>query len=118
MTFTYTPGTPNDITRVRFSIGDTVEDTAILSDEEITFAVTEQGSWQGAVIACIRFIITKLSEPDFQADWLRVSASEARKSWERMLAEKKDEFGLGRSVSSSAVATYRVDSNQTEADYE
>ena len=35
MTFTYTPSSVTDVTRVRFHIGDTVEATAIFSDEEI-----------------------------------------------------------------------------------
>lgn len=117
MTFTYDPANPDDVTRVRFALGDTVESTAIFTDEEITFVLSEAGSVGAAVVMCIRTIIAKLSEPDFQADWLRVSASEARKSWERMLSEKKREYGIS-TVIASATFTYRADSDAEDAPYE
>lgn len=116
MTFTYTPASPDDVTRVRFALGDTLEAQAIFSDEEISFTLSEAGSVGAAVVMCIRTIIAQLSEPDFQADWLRVSASEARKSWERMLSEKKREYGIS-TLSASGTFTYRVDSDAEEAPY-
>jgi hypothetical protein len=66
MTFTYTPNSPNDITRVRFHIADTVESSAMYSDEEITFGIAEGGSYQQAVIILLQNLIARLSaEPDF-----------------------------------------------------
>jgi len=79
MTFTYTPSsTPTDLTRVRFHTGQTVEGESFLTDEEIAMLIAEEGSWQKAAIAGIQFIIMRLSQPDFKADWLQVTNSQAR----------------------------------------
>lgn len=115
MTFTYTPDSANDITRVRFHTGDTVEDVAIFSDEEITFVITEEGTYQRAVIECLTTIIAKLSmEPDLKADWLSVSLGRSVAGFTALLAEKRKKFGLPAEVAGT-VATYRSDSLQTEA---
>lgn len=117
MTFTYDPGSPDDITRVRFHLGDTDEAAAILTDEEISFAIDMAGGWEAAVIACIQTIIGRLAgEPDFRADWLSVDSSEALDTWRQLLAEKRREFGISR-VRSQAKTTYRPDSYQTGGDY-
>lgn len=113
MTFTYTPESVNDITRVRFHTGDTVSGENFLTDEEITMALSETGGWQGAVVACLKFIVTKLSSPDFRADWLQVSNTEARKGYEGLLREKRAEFGIA-AVSASGQSVYRADSLQTD----
>lgn len=114
MTFTYTPATPDDITRVRWHIGDTVEATAAFSDEELLFAIAESQSWQKAVIWAIQTIIARLaSEPDFRADWLSVNGQKGIASWRALLAEKRQLFGVP-AVSARGQAVYRSDSNQTE----
>lgn len=96
MTFTYILSPPNNITRVRFHLSDRTEETAIFSDEEIQFAIDETGTWQGAVIACIRAVIGMLAaEPDMQADWLRVDWRRAAENWKLLLSEKAQEFGIG-----------------------
>lgn len=114
MTFSYdlSNGFTN-MERVRFHVGDTVSAQAWFSDEEITAIITEAGSWQVAVIACIRHIITRLSTPNFKADWLQVDNETARKGYETMLKEKKNELGVGGIVA-SVVHVYRADSAQTE----
>lgn len=115
MTFTYTPSAPTDITRVRFHIGDTVEAAAIFSDEEITFAISEGGSYQQAVIILLQSLIARLSaEPDFSADWLKVDAGRSVVGYRLLLAEKRRQFGIG-AVRGAAKAVYRSDSGQTEA---
>lgn len=102
MTFTYTPTTPDNITRVRYHVGDTAEDSAIFSDEEITFAIAEAGSWQGAVIDSIASIMARLStEPDMTADWLRVDWRRSADNWRILLSEKKRKFGVGGATSSA-----------------
>lgn len=112
MTFTYTPESPDDITRVRFHIGDTDSEAAIFTDEELSFIISEAGSWQAAVVSCIKSVIARVSkEPDFKADWLQVDSSRALAGWTSLLAEKRQEFGIP-AVSSSGKAVYRSDSLQ------
>lgn len=111
MTFTYTPATPTDITRVRFHLADTVEATAIFSDEEINFAIAEAGTWQGAVIACIRSIMASLAgEPDMTADWLKIDWRRSADNWRVLLNEKAQQFGIGKArASSGGHHAYRPD---------
>ena len=114
MTFTYTPSaTPTDLTRVRFHTTQTVAAESFLSDEEIAMMIAEEGTWQKAVIAGLEFIIGKLSQPDFKADWLQVSNSTARKGYETLLAEKRRALGIP-AVTGGSQAVYRPDSYQTE----
>lgn len=102
MAFTYTPATPDDITRVRFNISDTVAATAKFTDEDITFQIAETGSWQGAVIGCLENLIAKLTtNPDFKADWLTVDSQYAIEGLQKLLVEKKKTLGLRRVVSTS-----------------
>lgn len=113
MTFTYAPAAPDDITRVRFHTGQTLEAESFLTDEDISFQISEAGSWQKAVITCLQYIITKLSQPNFKADWLSVDNASARAGYENMLAEKRREFGIP-AVTGRAQAVYRGDSLQTD----
>jgi len=115
MTFTYNLASANNVTRVRFHIGDTVAEGAFFSDEEIEFILVEEGSYQKAVIACIQSLIGKISaEPDFQADWLKVDRSKALAGYKLLLAEKRRALGVA-AITSSSQPVYRGDSNQTEA---
>lgn len=115
MTFTYTPATPDDITRVRFHTGDTVEAAAFHSDEEIEFMISEAVTWKPAVIMALESIILKFAtEPDLKADWLSVTLGRSQAGYEEMYKKKLADFGIGRRTG-RAVATYRSDSLQTEA---
>ena len=113
MAFTYAGDLSIDRDFVRFHTGDTVEDRSFLTDAVISSLIIEEGSKQKAVIAGIEYIIMMLSTPDFKADWLSVSNGEAIKSYERMLATKKQKFGVGGRVA-GVVYTYRVDSNMED----
>lgn len=120
MTFTYNLASPNDITRVRFHTGDTIEESAISSDEQITFVISESGTWQKAVIACIRHNIARLAtEPDMEADWLKIDWRRSADNWKLLLSEKSQEFGLGKArASSGGQHVHRVDGLQkTEPDW-
>lgn len=124
MTFSYDlTGGFTDLTRVRFDLGDTDEEAAIFSDEEINAVVLDAGSWQQAVIKCLKHIIAKLSaQPDMTADWLKVSVKEALASYRRLLADKEDEYGTGdddtdTGIVAGAVYVYRADSDAEEAPY-
>lgn len=115
MPFTYVPSAPNDITRVRYHIGDTDETCAIFDDDEIQMALNEEGSMQKAVIASIQSVLARLShEPDLQADWLRVDWRRSADHWRALLADKKQAFGLTARVTTSVVTPYRIDSKQTD----
>lgn len=84
-----------DLTRVRFHIGDTdVAENAMLQDEEINAVITEAGGWQEAVIACLRHLRAQVARPDFTADWLTVTNSTARASFDKLISDKLAEFGL------------------------
>ena len=58
MAVTYDPTLTDNISKVRFRIGDTIEDAGALpdgkniADAEITALVTFEGSWQRATAAC------------------------------------------------------------------
>jgi hypothetical protein len=115
MTFTFATNLSTDLALVRFHVGDTNSDGAYLADETITALLTIEGSVGGAVIACIKYIITQLSQPNFRLDWLTVSREEARKGFENLLKIKAQELRVSLS-SVTATATislpYRADSYQ------
>ena len=118
MTFTYGEDLTDDVDFVRFHTGDTVSDQSFLSDEIIASLISTKGSKEAAVIAGLRYITTRLSQPGFKADWLQVDNTEARKGYMAILREKEREFGLSRMTASTKTA-YRADSAETEApDYE
>jgi hypothetical protein len=114
MTFTYDLENPNDITRVRFHIGDTNPDEAIFQDEEILFILAESGNdWKKATVACLRKIIAMMSAtPDFTADWLKVDYSRALSGYKSLLGDKLQEFGFNGTIVGNAKPVYRSDSFQ------
>jgi hypothetical protein len=116
MTFTFSADLSTDLALVRFHIGDTDADGYYLTDETITALLTSEGSVGGAVIACIKYIITQLSKPNFKLDWMSVSdMQEARKGYERLLITKAQEFGIkptSITISTTISTPYRADSGQ------
>ncbi len=117
-TFTFDNTLTTDLAKVRFHIGDTHSEGYYLSDETITALLASEGDVAGAVIACIRYIITQLSQPNFSMDWLNVSNEQARAGYEALLKQKSVEFGvtIGASASSSISLPYRADSYQDSDD--
>jgi secreted Zn-dependent insulinase-like peptidase len=117
MTYKYDPALSDEVSLVRFHIGDTSDKGHYLENETIQYFISADG-WKKAVIVCIRYIITQLSSPDFKQDWLDVSNSTARKGYEQMLKDKQIELGIGRLFASSSVSLpTRADSYQTDNDY-
>lgn len=116
MTFTFNTSLSTDLAKVRFHIGDTSEDGAYLTDETINALITSEGSVGGAVIACLKYIITQLSVPTFRKDWLSVDSTAARKGFEDLLKVKAQEFDIALSTTIITTATiglpYRADSYQ------
>lgn len=114
MTFTYIPSsTPNDVTRVRFHTGQTVEAESFVSDEEIEMMLAESATWQEAVITVIKFIMARLSQPNFRADWLQIDHESARKGYAALLAQKASELGVP-AITARGQSVYRADSDMTD----
>ena len=114
-TFTFDNTLSTDLAKVRFHIGDTSSAGNYIWDQTITALLTSEGSVGGAVIACIKYIITQLSSPDYKQDWLSVSNKEAREGFEKLLKVKAQELGISLSgVTASATISlpYRADSGQ------
>jgi len=114
MAFTYTENLTVNADFVRFHAGDTVEDESFLSDAIITSLLAVNDTKQKATIQAIQYIITRLSQPNFRADWLQVDMKSAREGYESLLKTKYQEFGIAR-ITATALPTYRADSRQTEA---
>lgn len=119
MTYTYDPAAlaSDDVSLVRFHIGDNHDEGHYLENEEIQYWITAS-SVEEAVIACIRYIITQLSSPNFKKDWLSVTNHEARVGFEKILDAKQEEFGLssGLIATSSISLPRRADSYSSSDD--
>jgi hypothetical protein len=117
MTYSFDASLGDDVSLVRFHIGDNSVDGYYLEDETIQYFV-DAGSVGSAVIACIKYIISQLSKPDFRLDWMSVSNMEAaRRGFEKLLNEKVTEFGLPLYTASATISQpYRADSKQDSDD--
>jgi len=116
MTYSFDPSLANDVSLVRFHIGDNSDEGHYLDDETIQYFVTASGVGT-AVVRCIQYIITQLSQPDFRKDWLSVSNGEARKGYESLLKTKAQEFSIsvsGAVMTSSVSLPFRPDSYMTD----
>ena len=114
-TFTFDNTLSTDLAKVRFHIGDTSSAGNYIWDQTITALLTSEGSVGGAAVACIKYIITQLSSPDFKQDWMSVSNAEARKGFQELLKIKAQEFGVSLSnatATSTISLPYRADSYQ------
>lgn len=117
MTYKFDPTLQDEVSLVRFHIGDTNDKGHYLENETIKHFVDTDG-WKKAVIVCIKYIITQLSTPNFVHDWLEVTNEKAREGYEQMLKDKKVELGLaGFSISSTVSRPTRNDNYQTDNDY-
>jgi hypothetical protein len=114
MTYTFAPALSNDVSLVRFHIGDINADGHYLEDETINYFVTNSGV-ATAVIRCIQYIITQLSQPNFSLDWMSVSNEQARAGYEALLKQKSLELGVsttGAVAASTISLPYNADSYQ------
>ncbi len=62
MSFEYTDPSDSDKDHVRFLVGDTIEETFSLSDEEINFLVTEEGNIYWAASAAAEGMAAKVAK--------------------------------------------------------
>jgi len=117
MTVTYDLGSPTDLTRVRYHLGDVEITTAIFQDEEISFVLSEESNDVGAaVVSCIKSVMARLNhEPDMQADWLKIDWRRSAENWRALLAEKEQQFGLGARAASGGQHGWRPDMGMREA---
>lgn len=117
MSFSFDASLSDDISLVRFHIGDTDTNGYFVDDETIQYWVNA-GTVESATIACLRFILSQLSRPNFSLDWLTVSGmKEAKEGYEELLREKEREFGLRSIIPTSTVSQpYRSDSRQDSTD--
>jgi hypothetical protein len=108
MAATFDPALSDDISKVRFHIGDTDVNAPKLADETITALLSLGGSVGGAVIMALKHLIAQMSEPNFTADWLTVSSSAALPGLMKLLTEKRREFGVS-AVTSASIKITRSD---------
>ena len=121
MPFTYDTDLADDISLVRFRIGDNKSDGYYLDDEEIQYWVDNASSFGIALVRCIQYIITQLSQPNFRLDWMTVSNEEARKGYEALLKQIAQQEGVslaGLSATAEVATPYRADSYQDDAVYD
>jgi hypothetical protein len=120
MGYTYDSTLADDVSLVRFHIGDNNERGHYLEDGEITYWLTSNnGSVGASVRACILYIMSRLSQPDFHLDWMSVSNAQAREGFRKLLIVKCQEFGLSVSgvLGGTRIATaHRVDSYELNSD--
>lgn len=117
MSFSFNPALLRDTDLIRFHIGDTDESGYFLDDETIAYWIS-QGNVETATIACIKYILSQLSRPNFSLDWLSVSGmKEAKQGYEELLYQKEREFGLRSIIATSTISQpYRADSRQDSTD--
>jgi len=101
MTHTYDPDLTTNSDKVRFHIGDTVEDSGPrpsddnFSDEELDALVSANGTWQRAVAAALRVLATEWTRyPSFQADGLRLDRTAIAKGYIDQAATWEKRFGI------------------------
>jgi hypothetical protein len=110
MTYSFDNSLGDDVSIVRFHIGDNHDEGHYLEDEEIQYFVTA-GSVGSAIISCIKYIISQLSIPNFRKDWLSVTNEQARAGYENLLKVKQQEFGISDATVTSTIShAHRADS--------
>lgn len=104
-----------DLARVRFETRDNKgEAQAMFTDDEITFQVSEKGSWQAAVVALLEAKIAEIaSTPDYTAQWLTVHFGTSLKALESLLATKKAEYGLAGAALGYGSVSLGIDDTTT-----
>jgi len=110
MTYSFDASLTTDVDIVRFKIGDNHEDGHYLENETIQYYITN-GSVGSAVIACIKYIITQLSTPNFRQDCNSVTFNEARIGYETLLKQMQQEYGIYTATAKSTIKhAHRADS--------
>ena len=112
MAFTYTGALDTDLEKVRFRVGDTDSADALLTDAEITGALTNEGSVTLAALACVRSILARFAKGyDFSTDGQAFSRGQRVAHYTALLEELQTESGV------TSNATTRLDGYSTDIDY-
>jgi hypothetical protein len=110
MTYSFDPSMATDVDIVRFKIGDNHDEGHYLENETIQYYITA-GSVGSAVVACIKYIITQLSTPDFRQDWNSVTFASARAGYETLLKQMQQEYGISSITATCTIKhAHRADS--------
>jgi hypothetical protein len=113
---TYDPALADNISRVRFHIGDTDVANPKMKDAEIAYVLANNGDDVGkSALVCLNYLIALLAIPNFTADWLTVDNASARAGLMQLRALKKQEFGLSGGLKAKARHARRADSAQIQA---
>ena len=117
MTFTFDATLATNKDLVRFHIGDTSTEGHYIEDETIAYFLTNY-TLEEAVVACIRYIITQLSQPNFSQDWLSVDLKTAREGYEKLLKDKAKELNISLGAIATATISLprRADSYEVDGD--
>ena len=136
MAFTYLGTLATNRDRVRFHVGDVTEDSGPrpsdgnFTDAEIDQLITDEGTWQRAVAACLeRLALEWVRYPSFKADGLSLNRSDIAKGYREQAKSWRDQYGAARPMRvagqitkdaySDDVASDDVDtSSEYESDFE
>lgn len=99
-------------------INDTDTTAGKLTDAEVDYALTLKTTVGAAAVQCIDWLLAKVTDPNFTADWLTVDNASAFKSLSALRLLLCQSFAVP-SLTTSSVFVYRADSLQTESpDYD
>ena len=123
MSFTYTDTLTTDLDRVRFHIGDTVNDSGPrpsdgnFTDEEITGLVTLEGTWQRSVAACFERLAAEWQRyPTFKADGLSLNRSDIAKGYAEQAKIWRLKYGGTAGTTVGYKAIVKVDGYSDDVD--
>ncbi|NBW08353.1 MAG: hypothetical protein EBR82_10030 [Caulobacteraceae bacterium] len=121
MSFSFNPALDNDVSKVRFFIGDTDSDDYHLEDESISAMVTLFGGYVSAAEQCCLSIAAKYaSKVDTDIESVSVKYSQLQKHFTEMASNIKRKAGelnacaglLATGVNVSEVDALRADTNR------
>jgi len=123
MAVTYNESLASDRDRVRFAIGDTIEDSGPkpadgnFTDPEINGLVTLEGSWQRAVAAAFETLASLWAvHATFNADGMSVSQSDIAASYREQAADWRRRFGSSAGASAGSLNVTRADGYSDDLD--
>ena len=121
MTVTYLDTLATDRDRVRFAIGDTIEDSgpkpedANYSDEELAGLMAIEGTWQRATASAFENLASLWARHvDFSADGMSASLSNVAEQYRASAKEWRQKYGGGSTSGSQAVI--RADGYSSDID--
>lgn len=122
-TYTYTGDLLTDLDRVRFNIGDTVEDAGPkpedgnFTDAEINGLVTIEGSWQRAVAAAFETLASLWARhTNFTAEGMSASQSDIAKQYAASAIEWRNRYGFSGTGGAGSIAVIRADGYSDDLD--